>query len=114
MSHEDVLTEIGSHFSSALKVFFDINSDTNDELASYGTPESRAAGLLEKLRKAQGMLDMLSSLAMPRSVSVYSGYRHDWWDSLMIRRCSSGVIGGLPSRTDSERNVKAVCCCNIT
>jgi hypothetical protein len=67
MSHEDVLTEIGSHFSSALKVFFDINSDTNDELASYGTPESRAAGLLEKLRKAQGMLDMLSSLAMPRS-----------------------------------------------
>lgn len=50
MSHEDVLTEIRSHFSSALEVFFGINSDTNDELPSYGTPESRAAGLLEKLR----------------------------------------------------------------
>jgi hypothetical protein len=66
MPHEDVLTEIGSQFSSALEIFLGINSDTE----SYGTPESRARGLLAKFRQAQGMPEMLSSLgslAMPRS-----------------------------------------------
>lgn len=67
MSPEDVLTEIGSQIRSAVEIFFGVNRETIDELASYGTAESRALGLLEKLREGQGMPEILSSLAMPRS-----------------------------------------------
>lgn len=67
MSYKEVLTEIGTQFSSALEALLEIYSDTNDRLESYGTPESRARGLLGEFRKAQGMPEMISSLAMPRS-----------------------------------------------